>query len=142
EKTAPARWLRPRYGAGADQVTDLKIAAIAGVVRDHLRESPIHQRERALRQTLRWHAVPAHCRGCEISFQRDVQSTLRAVLRVVEIGQRRRIALRPSQGGGPKWHQRLRGHYPGRNGRGEILAQKRAERLGFPRLNVTRRPVV
>src|SRR5215469_4900384 len=83
KKTAPARWLRPGYGAGADQVSDLKIAAIAGVMRDHLRKSPIHQRGRALRQTLRRHAVLAqHCRGCEISVQRDVQSALRAVLRV------------------------------------------------------------
>src|SRR5215469_14854154 len=83
EKTAPTRWLRPGYGAGADQVADLKIAAIAGVMRDHLRESPVHQRGRALRQTLRRHAVLAqHCRGCEISVQRDVQSALRAVLRV------------------------------------------------------------
>src|ERR1700675_2151639 len=48
KEAAPARFLRPRHRARSDQVADLEIAAVAGLVRDHLRDGPIHQRERSL----------------------------------------------------------------------------------------------
>src|SRR6202030_4535716 len=42
EEAAPARFLRARYGARSDQIADLEIAAVAGLMRDHLRDGPIH----------------------------------------------------------------------------------------------------
>src|SRR5215470_17562764 len=44
--------------------------------------------------------------------------------------------------GSVKRRKGFRRHHPGRNRRGEILAEERTQRLGFPGLNVARRPVV
>src|SRR5208282_5436395 len=38
EETAPARLLRARDGARSDQIADANVAAVAGVMRDHLRD--------------------------------------------------------------------------------------------------------
>ena len=65
-----------------------------------------------------------------------------AVVGVVEMRQRRRIAGRPRERRGAKRRQRLRGDHPGRHRGGEILAEERPERLILPRLHVARRPVV
>src|ERR1700680_3426729 len=73
QETSPARILRARYGARSDQVADLEIAAVAGLVGDHLRDGPIHQRERSLRDARRRGAVLAHGVGRKIGFQRDVE---------------------------------------------------------------------
>src|ERR1700674_5094511 len=35
QKAAPARFLRTRDRAGSDQIADLEVAAVAGVMRDH-----------------------------------------------------------------------------------------------------------
>ncbi len=67
---------------------------------------------------------------------------MRLVVGVGEIRQRRRIALRPRESGDAERRQRLLRHHPGRDGGRKILAEKRPERLVFPRLHVARRPVV
>ena len=67
---------------------------------------------------------------------------MRPVVGIVEMRQRRRIALRPREGRGAEWRQRLRGHHPRRNRGGEILAEEWAERLILPGLDVARGPVV
>src|SRR6202030_2079831 len=56
--------------------------------------------------------------------------------------QRRRIAFRPRVGRSVEWRHCLGRHHPWRDGGAEILAEERAERLGFPGLYVARRPVV
>src|SRR5262245_33205167 len=65
-----------------------------------------------------------------------------AVLKVIEIRERLRIASRPGRRRHPEWRQRLLRHHPGRDRGGEILAQERPERLIFPALDIARRPVV
>src|SRR5580700_3083522 len=60
QETAPTRFLRARHCARSDQIADLEIAAVAGLVRDHLRDGPIHQRERGLGDARRRRAVLAH----------------------------------------------------------------------------------
>src|SRR5579871_4379084 len=40
EQAAPARFLRTRHRTRSEQVADLQVAAVAGVVRDHLRDGP------------------------------------------------------------------------------------------------------
>ena len=59
-----------------------------------------------------------------------------------EMGQRRGVALRPRKGAGAVGRERRRGDDEGRHRGGEILGEERAERLGFPGLDVARRPVV
>jgi hypothetical protein len=58
------------------------------------------------------------------------------------MGKRGWIALRSREGPGVERRKRLGGHDPGRNAGGKVLSQERTERLIFPRLHVTRRPVV
>src|SRR5580692_10465073 len=41
EQAAAALVLRPRAGAAAHEVADLEVAAVAGVMRDHLRDRPV-----------------------------------------------------------------------------------------------------
>src|SRR5215469_3026956 len=113
QQTGPARWLRPGYRAGADQVADLEIAAIAGVMRNHLGEGPVHLRGRTLRQAMRRHAVAAHGLAGHIGFEGYVEAALSAVLRVIEMRQRRRIALRPGKRGSAKRRQGFGRHHPG-----------------------------
>ena len=50
EEAAPAILLRPGHGARADEIADDEIAAVAGVMRDHLRHGPIRRRERSAGQ--------------------------------------------------------------------------------------------
>ena len=65
-----------------------------------------------------------------------------AILRIVEIRQRRRIVGGPRKRRDTERRQRLLRHHPGRDGGGEILAQERPERLVFPALDIARRPVI
>src|SRR6185503_2798543 len=46
EQTAAALVLRARAGAAAHQVADLEVAAVAGVMRDHLGDRPVDGGER------------------------------------------------------------------------------------------------
>jgi hypothetical protein len=89
-------------GAGADEIADFKVAAIAGVMRDHLRQRPVHLRKRALRQAMRGKAVAAHCLGEDIGFERDVESAFGAILSVVKMGKRSGIAFGPGKSGSAK----------------------------------------
>src|SRR5207302_1520 len=88
-RAATARCFRAGDRAESEEIADLEIAAIAGVMRDHLRDGPVEKRGRGLRQAMRRHAVAAHRFGCEIGFERDVESALRTILRIVEMRQRR-----------------------------------------------------
>src|SRR5215472_14916187 len=52
EEASPACLLRPRHSAGADEIADDKIAAVAGVMGYHLRHGPIRRCKRGARQPL------------------------------------------------------------------------------------------
>src|SRR3984893_10025276 len=95
EETTPARFLRTRHRALSDQVADIEIAAVAGLVRDHLRDGPIHLRERGLGDTRRRGAVLAHSLGRKIGFERDVEAAVRLIIRIGKIRQRGGIAFGP-----------------------------------------------
>src|SRR5580700_8241252 len=41
EQASPTRLVRTRYGSGPEQVTRDQVAAVAGVMRNHLRDRPI-----------------------------------------------------------------------------------------------------
>ena len=142
KQAAPASFVGAGDGARADQVAGQEIAAIRGVMRHHLRHRPVHHRERGLGEAERRRARAPHRLRRHVGFERDVEAALRAICGVVEMRQRRRIALRPCEGGGAERQERFLRHHPGRHGGGEILSQKRAERLVFESLHVARRPVV
>ena len=59
------------------------------------------------------HAVAAHGRGRYVGFEGYVEAALSAVLRVIEMRQRRRIALRPGKRGSAKRRQGFGRHHPG-----------------------------
>src|SRR5580693_413391 len=107
KKAAPAFLLRPGHGAGADEIAGDKIAAVAGVMRDHLRHGPIRRRERGTGEPLRRRAGAPHGFGRKVGFERDVEAAMRLVVGIGEIRQRRRIALRPRESGGAERRQRL-----------------------------------
>ena len=65
-----------------------------------------------------------------------------AVLRIVEIRKRLRVARRPRRHRLAKRRQRFRAHDPRADAGQEILGEERPERLIFPRLEVARRPIV
>jgi hypothetical protein len=111
-------------------------------MRNHLRHGPIDRSERGLGEPERRGAVAPHRLGGEIGFEIDVEAAIRPVAGVVKMRQRRRIAFGPRERRGVERRQRFRGHQPGRNRGGEILAEERPERLIFPCLHVARRPVV
>src|SRR5580700_9079755 len=142
KEATPTRFVRARHGARSDQIADLEVAAVAGLVGDHLCDGPIHQRERGFRDARRRGAVLAHGVGQEIGFQRDVEPAVRLIVRVGKMRQRGWIAFRPRISGGVERRQRLRGYHPWRDRGAEILAEERPERLIFPALEVARRPVV
>src|ERR1700691_1556864 len=60
EETAPARFVRAGTGARAEEVADREIAAVAGMMGDHLRDGPVRCRERRLGETLRRGAGATH----------------------------------------------------------------------------------
>jgi len=142
EEASPARSLRAGDRPGADEIAGLEVAAVAGVVCHHLRHGPIDRRERTLREAQRCSPGFPHRRARKIGLKRDVEAAMGAVLRIVEIRQRRRIVGGPRRRRDTERRQRLLRHHPGRYGRGEILAQERPERLVFPALDIARRPVI
>ena len=86
-------------------------------------------------------AVGAHLRGLQPHFELEVERAAAAVGVAVQVGQRLRVARRPGEAGAERL-ERLQRHDPGRDGRGEVLRQERAERLVLPGLDVAGRPVV
>ena len=82
-----------RHSPAGEQITRPQIAAAAGVMRDHLRNSPIEvlrvaQREPVLRQALGLHRF-----GHERNFELDIVSAARLVARIQQVRQWRRIAI-------------------------------------------------
>ena len=64
-------------GARSHQVANFKIAAAAGVVREHLRNGPVDRRKRRVGEPKRRRAFATHFLGREIRFHRDIEAALR-----------------------------------------------------------------
>src|SRR5262249_7480176 len=133
--------LRARLCTGPQQIPWLQVAAIHGVVSEHLAHRPPRVAKARVRQALRRCAVRAHARRLEPCLELNIESACGAPGITVDIAEGRGPARRPAPGNA-KGRERLERHYPGRDRRCEALAEKRAERLIFPRLYVARRPVV
>ena len=142
KEAAPARFLRSRYGAGADQVAGARLqplpvwCAIICATVQYISANEVC--------VMRAGAVPARriASVATYDFQRDVEAAMRLILGIGEIRQRRRVACGPRVGVGAVRRQRLGGHHPGRYRGGEVLSQERAERLILPRLHIARRPII
>src|SRR5215831_4200456 len=92
EKTSPRFLRRPRHGAAREQIAGSEIAAIARVMRDELRDGPVHVRE-SPRAHAEWRRSGlAHARGAQIHLERDVERTGFHCTRRAEIRERRRVA--------------------------------------------------
>ena len=72
----------------------------------------------------------------------EIEAALALVGLVLQIGKRRRVALRPRWLRRAERRERLGRDDPRRDGGSEVLGQERAERLVLPGLDVARRPVV
>ena len=79
QQAGPALVGGARDRAAAQQVAGLQIAAVAGVVRDHLREAPIRIFEIRRDYTGRRIARFEHARGRKEDLQIDVDSAFRAI---------------------------------------------------------------
>ena len=130
--------------AAGEQIAGPEVAAVAGVVGQHLRRGSSTGRPSGSRLSRTGaHALAPASARCAASTS-SVTSTPPALAFVstVEVGQRRGVARRAREGRDPERRQRLERHHPGRDRGREALGQERAERLVLPRLDVARRPVV
>ena len=62
QKTAARLFLRTRDRAAGDEIARTEIAAVARMVRKHLRRSPVHVLEAALAEPDGPHSPAEHCR--------------------------------------------------------------------------------
>src|SRR5262245_13181984 len=142
EQTAEAASLRRGDRARPEQVSWLQVAATAGVVGDELRDGPIHVSRAAERHTVRRQTLLPQTRRDEKYFQIELKHSLPLIAIIQKVRQRLWVGFRPRSLRHAERSKRLRSHYPGRDGRREILRQERTERLILPGLDVTGRPVV
>ncbi|MNI40200.1 hypothetical protein D3C73_944110 [compost metagenome] len=84
----------------------------------------------------------AHVFSEQQHFQFDVQCASGLVATVEQVRQRLRVSFRSSRLSTPKRLQRFGGHDPRRYAGDETFGQERAQRLVFPGLDVSRRPVI
>src|SRR5487761_1171555 len=126
----------------AEQIAGAEIAAAAGMVRHQLRQGPIEIGRVAPRHTLRRQPFRAQPFGQQKRFEHDIEGARTLVAVVPQMRQRPRVALGPRRLGDAKRRQGLGGDDPRRHGRAEILAEERPQRLRFPLLHISRRPVV
>ena len=77
----------------AMQIARPQIAAVARVMRDHLRDCPVHVPERRRGSRAPARAIARAFRRAEIHLERDVVTTACLIRLVVQIRKRRRIAL-------------------------------------------------
>src|SRR6185312_1864272 len=92
EQAAAALAARRRDGARAEEIAGSQIAAVGGMMRDHLRRRPIEVPRIAGRQAMRREARFAHRLGLDQQIERDVESARRLIVLVEQGGKRRRIA--------------------------------------------------
>src|SRR6185437_6039844 len=142
EQAAAALAARRRDGARAEKIAGSQIAAVGGVMRDHLRRRPIEVPRIAGRQAMRREARFAHRLGLDQQIERDVESARRLIVLVEQGGKRRRIAGGARRLRDAERRQRLGGHDPRRDAGMDAFREERTERLIFPALYVARRPVV
>src|SRR5665213_2275366 len=142
QKTAARVWRFTGNGSACQQIAGLQIAAVAGMVRNQLGRSPVQVTEPAAANSGFGRSLFPHPGRSKVHLKRDIEGPAPAVFRRIEIGKRRRIALRARERGGAERFQGFGCDNPWRNRGCETLPQKRAERLIFPCLYIARRPVV
>src|SRR5579864_5705341 len=130
-----------RLRAAAEEIAGLEVAAVDRVVGHHLRHRPPGIAEVRVREALRRESGRTHARGLEPHFELEVEAAGTPHPGVVQVGKRRRLAGRASPGSA-KGGECLERHHAGRERGGEVLGEKRPERLVLPRLDVACRPVV
>src|SRR6185436_3826200 len=113
----------------AEQVARPEIASVAGVMRDQLAQGPVERAEIGAAQSQRWGALRAHAPRSEQHAELDREAAALLIQSVAQVRQRSRVFGSPRRGGNPEGLERLEGHDPGRNGAGETLGKKGAERL-------------
>ena len=142
QQRAGLRGSGSRLRAGAQQIAAAQVAAVDGVVRQHLRDASSRHGGNCYCDR-RVGAFPAaRIAAVSISTSSWMSMAPRSPHRsTVQIGQA--AGHRPLRAAtGPKRLQRLECDDPGRNRGGEVLAQKGTQRLVFPGLQIARRPVV
>src|SRR3954465_10363501 len=95
EQAAAASLIGCRDCARAEEIARPEIAAVAGVVRNHLRNRPIHVPGAAQRQSVWAQAFLLEPRREQKDLKFEIQAALTLVSLVPQIGKRRWIALRP-----------------------------------------------
>src|SRR5579862_4656782 len=83
-----------------------------------------------------------HLGGEEISLHSQIETALRFIHRVAEIGERGGIAVGALEGWGTEWGERFGRDDPGGDRRRKAFAEERAQRLALPALDVARRPII
>ena len=140
---APAGVLpRARHGAAREQIARPQVAAVAGVMRGHLAHRPVQVLEVARAQPVSRQPLLAHPRAADEHVERHVEGAAQAFRVPHEVRQRRRVAFGARGGRHAERLQRIHRHHPGRDRGGEVLREERPQGLVFPRLDVTRRPVI
>ena len=110
-------------------------------MRHQLRHGPVGVAIVGQRQALRSRASLTHGRRLDQHFQLQVECAALAQCGSIQVGQRLRIVGRTGPGATIRG-QRFQRDDPGRDGGGETLGQERPQRLVFPGLHVTGRPVI
>ena len=141
---APARLARrARHRAGAEQIAGRRLQPLLAWWVSSCADRPVEMPQaRSADDVRRDLALRACARSTSATSSRRSMPAALALLRAVEIRQRRGIAVGPQERRRAKRLERVERHDPRRDRRREALGEKRTERLVFPRLDVARGPVV
>ena len=142
EKTAGGGFGWAGDGACCEDVADLQIAAVAGVMGDELGWCPIEVASVGFAEKKWVKLVVAHRFCCKKNFQFYIQTSLLLVGGGLEVGKRFRIGDRPRRCWSMKRFESGHGSNPGRYCGGEVFCEKGTEGLILPGLNVAGGPVV
>ena len=120
----------------------MQVAAVGGVVGQHLTDRPVEVFHVGLAQQMRLGVFVAHFLCLDKDLKIDVDAAKFFVLLVGEIIERLRIAGFAFKGFRSERRKSLHRHDERRDRCREILCEERPERLVFPRLDVAGGPVV
>src|SRR6478672_384742 len=120
--------------AAGEEVSRPKVAAVARVVRDHLRGRPVHVGEPCPAHPLRPRSLLAHRARAKTDVEDDVDPAAGAIVLVAQVCQRRRIIHGPRRCRNAVGGECVHRDDPRRHGRREALREERAEGLILPAL--------
>jgi len=116
-------------GAAGKQVSRPEIAAIRGVVGEHLRKRPIQVAEISPADAMPGATRLSHRRRLQTDLRRQIEAAVLLVIQVRKIRQWLRVSRWARRGRNTKRSQRFGGDDPGRNTGSKTFCQKRTERL-------------